>query len=206
MNAPTLLPADDLLTRLVGLMDVVATFYRANPKNPIKPMDISREDVTGLFRSLNQHQVQYLVVGGMATALHGYVRATEDLDLWIRVGDENKAGLIAALEENDVAGATYLKDVPLLFGWTSVVVGRRGFTLDMGHALKAFADTDFDACYARAVDASFDGLPFKVIHMNDLITEKQATGRPKDLLDVDELTKLKHDGNTDLTDHGVFTD
>lgn len=195
MNAPTLLPADDRLTRLVGLMDVVATFYRANPKNPIKPMDISREDVTDLFRSLNQHQVQYLLVGGMATALHGYVRATEDLDLWIRVGDENKAGLIAALEENDVVGAFYLKDVPLLFGrtrpgWTSVAAGKRGFTLDMGHALKAFSEIDFDACYERAVDASFDGVPFKVIHLNDLITEKQATGRPKDLIDVDKLSKL----------------
>lgn len=195
MNAPTLLPADDQLTRFVGLMDVVATFYRANLKNPQKPMDISREDVTDLFRSLNRHQVQYLLVGGMATVLHGYVRATEDLDLWIRVGDENKAGLIAALEENDVAGAFYLKDVPLLFGrtwpgWTSVVAGKRGFTLDMGHALKAFADTDFDACYERAVDAAFDGMPFKVIHLNDLLTEKQATGRPKDLLDIDELSKL----------------
>lgn len=197
MNAPTLLPADEQLTRFVGLMGVVATFYRANPKNSTKPMDISREDVTDLFRSLNEHQVRYLLVGGMATALHGYVRATEDLDLWIRVGDENKVGLIAALDENDVAGASLLKDIPLLFGWTSVVVGKRGFTLDMGHALKAFADTDFDACYQRAIDASFDGVPFKVIHLNDLLTEKQATGRPKDLLDIDELNKFRNDGNTD---------
>ncbi|AQG82586.1 hypothetical protein AWR27_19220 [Spirosoma montaniterrae] len=180
-------------------MDVVATFYRANLNNPKKPMDISREDVTELFRSLNQHHVQYLLVGGMATALHGYVRATEDLDLWIRVGNENKAGLITALEENDVAGAIYLKDVPLLFGWTSVVAGKRGFTLDMGHALKAFSELDFDACYERAVDASFDGVPFKVIHLNDLITEKRATGRPKDQIDVDELTKLTK-RNTDSTD------
>ncbi|WP_232325875.1 nucleotidyltransferase [Spirosoma montaniterrae] len=199
MTAPTLLSADDQLTRFVGLMDVVATFYRANLNNPKKPMDISREDVTELFRSLNQHHVQYLLVGGMATALHGYVRATEDLDLWIRVGNENKAGLITALEENDVAGAIYLKDVPLLFGWTSVVAGKRGFTLDMGHALKAFSELDFDACYERAVDASFDGVPFKVIHLNDLITEKRATGRPKDQIDVDELTKLTK-RNTDSTD------
>ncbi|WP_018619029.1 hypothetical protein [Spirosoma luteum] len=63
----------------------------------------------------------------------------------------------------------------------------------MGHALKAFAD--FDDCYNRAPDASFDGIPFKVIHLNDLLIEKQATGRPKDLLDIDELTKLKKDRN-----------
>ena len=188
--------ADDHLTRFVGLMDVVATFYRANSSNSPKRMDISREDVTELFRSLNQHHVQYLLVGGMATALHGYVRSTEDLDLWIRVGEANKMNLIVALLENDVAGAELLKGVPLLFGWSSVVAGKRGFTLDMGHALKAFSDADFDACYARALDASFDGIPFKVIHLNDLITEKQATGRLKDLSDVEELTKLRN-RNTD---------
>lgn len=188
--------ADDHLTRFVGLMDVVATFYRANSSNSPKRMDISREDVTELFRSLNQHHVQYLLVGGMATALHGYVRSTEDLDLWIRVGEANKTNLIVALLENDVAGAELLKGVPLLFGWSSVVAGKRGFTLDMGHALKAFSDADFDACYARALDASFDGIPFKVIHLNDLITEKQATGRLKDLSDVEELIKLRN-RNTD---------
>ena len=191
MIAPISTTADMQLTRFIGLMDVVKTFYRANPANPPKPMDISRDDVTDLFRSLNQHGVQYLLVGGMATALHGYVRATEDLDLWIRVGDANKAALILALQDNNVAGAEHLRGVPLLFGWCSVVAGKRGFTLDMGHALKAFADTDFDACYERAVDASFDGVPFKVIHLTDLLNEKRATGRSKDLIDVDELTKLK---------------
>ncbi|WP_461108577.1 hypothetical protein [Spirosoma koreense] len=159
-------------------------------------MDISREDVTHLFQSLNDHHVHYLLVGGMATAIHGYIRATEDLDLWVRIGEDNKQNLIAALLENDVAGAIYLKDRSLLVGWTSVVAGKRGSTLDMGHSLKAFSDEDFDTCYTRAVDASFDGVPFKVIHLNDLITEKQATGRLKDLSDVEELIKLR-DRNTD---------
>lgn len=176
-------------------MDVVGIFYRSNPDNPPKRMDISREDVTDLFRSLNHHKVHYLLVGGMATAMHGHIRATEDLDLWIQVGEINKQNLIAALLENNVVGATYLKDVPLLFGrtrpgWTSVVAGKRGFTLDMGHALKAFSDADFETCYARALDASFDGVPFKVIHVNNLIIEKRTTGRLKDLSDVEELIKL----------------
>lgn len=197
--------ADERLTSFVNLMDVVGTFYRSNSANPPKRMDISREDVIDLFRSLNHHEVHYLLVGGMATALHGYIRATENLDLWVRVGDSNKENLITALLENNVAGAAYLKDAPLIFdrtrpGWTSVVAGKRGFTLDMGHALKAFSDADFDTCYARALGASFDGIAFKVIHLNDLITEKQATGRLKDLSDVEELTKLRTDRNADQTD------
>ena len=182
--------AKPLLDRFVGLMQVANAFYRGNSANPPKSMDISQSDVQSLFRSLNRFGVQYLLVGGMANIVHGYIRATEDLDLWIRADDANKAGLVQALAENNVAGAGLLLNVPLLFGWSTVTVGIQGFTLDMGHSLKAFADTDFDACYARGRDAMFDDVPFKVIHLNDLITEKKATGRPKDLGDVDELSKL----------------
>ena len=195
------LPVDERMMRFEHLMEVVGIFYRANPMNPPKQMDISRDEVKDLFRSLNNYQVKYMLVGGMAIAMHGYVRATQDLDLWVRVDADNKTRLIAALSENGVAGAEYLKDVPLLFGWSSVTVGQRGFTLDMGHALKAFDAVDFDACYDRAVDASFDDVPFKVIHLNDLITEKLATGRSKDIGDAEELTKIKNDldrtGNPD---------
>ncbi len=184
------LSAQPLLDRFVGLMQVANTFYRGNTANSPKQMDISQSDVQALFRSLNRFGVQYLLVGGMANIVHGYVRTTEALDLWIRAGDENKACLVQALADNEVAGADLLMNVPLLFGWSTVTVGKRDFTLDMGHSLKAFADTDFDACYARARDATFDDVPFKVIHLTDLITEKRATGRPKDLGDVDELVKL----------------
>lgn len=197
MNTTLQLPVDERMMRVERLMGVVAAFYRANPGNPPKQMDISRDEVKGLFRSLNRHDVKYMMVGGMAIAMHGYIRATQDLDLWVRVDAENKDRLIAALAENGVAGASYLKDVPLLFGWSSVTVGKRGFTLDMGHDLHAFKAVDFDSCYDRAVEATFDDVPFKVIHLNDLITEKRATGRPKDLGDVEELTKIKNDRSAD---------
>ena len=191
MQPAPAIPAQPLLDRFVGLMQVAGMFYRGNAANQPKAMDISQDDVQTLFRSLNGHGVQYLLVGGMANIVHGYIRTTEDLDLWIRVGDENKVHLMQALAENDVVGAELLLNVPLLFGWSTVSVGKRGFTLDMGHSLKAFADQEFDACYARARDATFDDVPFKVLNLNDLITEKRATGRPKDLVDVDELIRIQ---------------
>ena len=183
------LPVDERMTRFERLMEVVGTFYRANPKSPAKPVDIRRDEVKDLFRSLDNHRGGYVLVGGMALAMHGYIRATQDLDLWIRVDTDDKTNLIAALSENSVAGAEYLKDVPLLFGWSLVTVGKHGFTLNMGHALKAFDAVDFDACYKRFIDATFDDAPF---HLNDLITEKLATGRPKNLGDAEELTKIKN--------------
>jgi len=177
-------------SRFFELMAVVHKLYHANPANTPRKMDISSHDVQRLLESLNKHQVRYLLVGGMASVLHGHVRATADMDLWIQKDVANMASLIAALRENEVAGAELLKDMPLVFGWTSVQVGRNGFTLDLGHSLKAFTEADFDTCYARAVDAQFDGIPFKVIHLTDLLIEKRATGRAKDLLDVEELSKL----------------
>lgn len=197
MNAvATPLVARDRLARFARLMEVASAFRRAIPNNPAPPMDISLDDIQVLFRSLYKHDVQFMLIGGMASVLYGANRTTADLDLWIRADDANKNRLIDALTENDVVGAEYLREVPLLFGrtrpgWTSVRVGKSGFELDMGHALKAFADTDFDTCYARAKIASFDEVPFRVISMADLIIEKQATGRGKDLDDVNELIKLQ---------------
>jgi predicted nucleotidyltransferase len=64
------------------------------------------------------------------------------------------------------------------------------------YCLKTFRDVNFDTCYQRAIDVTFDGVSFKVIQLNDLITEKLATGRAKDIGDVEELIKLK-DRNAD---------
>lgn len=189
-------PAENRLKAFTRLMSVASKLYHANPKNPPKLMNIADDDVQHLLESLNRHNVHFLLVGGMAGVVHGHVRTTQDMDLWVQSDEQNKENLIRALEENGVAGAAYLKDVPLMFGWTSVAVGKYGFTLDMGYHLKAFQDVDFQACYDRAIDVMFDGVSFKVIQLNDLITEKQATDRPKDLLDADELIKLK-DKNAD---------
>ena len=188
-------PEADRLNQFVRLMEVAGILYRANPANKPKRVDISRDDAKDLFQNLNHNQGHYLLVCGMASAAHGHLRATQDFDLWIQIGDENKTRLIAALSASNVAGAEYLKDTPLLFdrtrpGWTSVVTGNNRLTLDMGHSLKAFSEIDFDACYARSLEASFDGVPFRVIQMNDLIHEKRATGRLKDLADVEELLKI----------------
>ena len=80
--------------------------------------------------------------------------------------------------------------MPLIFGWTSVRFGLSGFELDLGHSLKAFTEADFDACYERALTADFDGITFSVIHLRDLITEKKAVARPKDLADLEELQRI----------------
>jgi hypothetical protein len=183
------------MNHFVGLMQIAQKLRKSNPKYVLtttKTMAISEDDVQQLLRSLNSHNVAYLMVGGMAGIVHGHYRTTQDLDLWIKANDTNKQNLIAALIENNVTGATYLENTPLIFGWTSVRFGRFGFELDMGYSLKNFSETDFDTCYERALLAEYDDVTFRVIHLNDLIAEKIAVGRLKDQYDVEELIKLKN--------------
>lgn len=160
-------------------------------------MDISSEDVLQLLKSLNRHQVKYLLVGGMAGVVHGHIRTTLDMDLWIGNTRDNTEAFVHALLENDVVGAELLRTMPLIFGWTSVRFGKSGFELDLGHSLKAFAANNFDECYERALTADFDGVPFQVIHLRDLITEKKATARKKDAADVEELQRIWEELNND---------
>jgi hypothetical protein len=72
------------LNRLAGKL------YRSNPLNK-KPVcvDISSEDVQQLLESLNRYHVRYLLIGGMAGIVHGHIRTTRDMDLWIKNEGEN---------------------------------------------------------------------------------------------------------------------
>lgn len=184
------------LQALIHLNRVADKLYRSNPRNKNKhSMDISSEDVLQLLKSLNKYQVKYLLVGGMAGVVHGHIRTTLDMDLWIGNTHENMEAFISALLDNDVVGAELLRTMPLIFGWTSVRFGKSGFELDLGHSLKAFAETDFAACYDRALIADYDGVPFRVIHLRDLIVEKKATARKKDLADAEELQRIWEEQN-----------
>lgn len=186
----TAVDATDSLLGFRRLMRMASKFYHANPANPPRSMDLGDEDVQNLLRSFNAHGVRYLLVGGFAVMLHGYARTTQDLNVWVKSGPENRQRLVAALQEVGVAGAELLRDHPLIFGWTSLRFGKGGFELDLGEELNAFRAFDFDGCYERATQAEFDGVPFRVLHLNDLLREKQNTGRLQDLADAEELRKI----------------
>lgn len=179
------------LEAFIQLNGVADKLYRSNPKNKNKQaMDISSEDVSQLLKSLNRHEVKYLLVGGMAGVVHGHIRTTLDIDVWIGNTRENTEAFVRALLENHVVGAELLRSMPLIFGWTSVRFGKSGFELDLSYALKAFSESDFEACYERSLVADYEGVPFHVIHLRDLITEKKASARKKDLADVEELQRI----------------
>jgi predicted nucleotidyltransferase len=177
--------------------ELAVSFNNANPSTTkMVTIDFRDEDIFKFFRSLQDREVKYLLVGGFAMAFHGYVRATKDLDLWIKDDEANLEKLKLVLSENEVPGMEKVRSLQLVAGFTEFKVGTSGFVVDPMTNLKAFSSFDFDACYQRAKPGEFKGIQFCVIHALDLLKEKEATNRPKDQADIEHLRKFKREENT----------
>lgn len=141
--------------------------------------------VHDFFQKLNENGVQYLLIGGFAVNAYGHARNTGDLDLWVNDTPDNRQ----ALGNAGIAGGERLADMDWAPGWTGFHLPN-GFKVEiMGH-LKAFTKEDFPTCFAKAKKISFDGVEVPLIHLADLLKEKEATARPKDLEDVAQLRKI----------------
>ncbi|HEY9007070.1 MAG TPA: hypothetical protein VIM75_13110 [Ohtaekwangia sp.] len=170
---------------------LAASFHNANVKlKKMTPIDLGDEEVVAFLRSLQEYDVKYLLIGGFAVAFHGYVRATHDLDLWIRDDASNIENLRKVLTKHGVAGLDEIRSFELIPGFTQFSVGDSGFIVEPLKSLKAFSAYDFDACYDRADIGSFQNITFRVIHPKDLLKEKQTTNRPKDQGDIEHLKNL----------------
>ncbi len=173
-----------------NLRALAKAVYEANSAHAhLDAMDLSNQEVQDFLRSLHARAVRYLLVGGVATTYYGHVRMTMDLDLWVEDTAENKERLVAALKDADVAGAEHYRNVDMIPGWSSLSIGTIGFEVDLMGYTKAFRKEDFADCYQRASVAQIEDIPITVIHISDLIQEKQQLGRFKDLDDVENLQK-----------------
>jgi hypothetical protein len=135
------------------------------------------------LRSLNAQGVEYLLIGGYAVAYHGYVRPTEDLDVWLAVNPANADAVVAALRE---FGFDVPELTPALFlePWRIVRMGMKPLRIELSTTISG---VDFSDCYARRVECLVDGEPISIIGLDDLKQNKTASGRPKDLADLDRL-------------------
>ena len=158
-------------------------------------MDILDEEILRLWRLLNKHSVLYLMVGGFATALHGFNRTTQDLDLWIKDTPENRKGLRNALKDLEIGDLEGIETTEFIPGYTSILLNS-GFELDIMTFLKGFDQLKFDECYQQAPTALIEDIPVKFMHINQLIEAKKSSGKPKDLIDIEELEKIRRSGGT----------
>ena len=134
---------------------------------------------------LNSHDVEYLVVGAYAVGVHGRPRYTGDLDVWIRPTPENARRLIHVLEAFGF-GTLGLKQSDFSQDRRVIELGYPPFRIDL---ITFATGLDFEKCWPNRLTIEYAGVLTAFIGLDDLKTNKKATGRPKDLGDLDELER-----------------
>jgi hypothetical protein len=132
-----------------------------------------------VFRSFEKHEVRYLVIGGIASVLHGVPRATFDLDILIEPTRENARRLLDALLDAGLGTAALTSCEALLSHEITIFKDR--VRIDVQTSTPGL---NFREAWERRATMSFQGQSFQVVSKEDLITSKKASGRPVDLEDV----------------------
>jgi len=154
-----------------------------------------------VFKALNEADVRYLVVGGLAVAAHGYGRLTFDLDIVLQLQSDN---VLRAMRALDSLGYSPLVPVPAESfadeearkSWIlekNMVVFQLHSDSHPGTPIDLFVSEpfDFDLEYSNAMTAELlPGLIARFIRLETLIKMKEAAGRAKDLEDVRQLKLL----------------
>lgn len=136
---------------------------------------------------LNDHEVQYMIVGGYSVAHHGFPRYTGDIDIWIKPSSANGQKMMKVIDEFGF-GSLGLK--PGDFTLTDMVVqfGVEPLRIDVLTAVSGLAS--FDEAFTHIDKAKYDELDINFIGYNDLIKNKVVTNRLQDQRDVQELKKI----------------
>jgi hypothetical protein len=142
------------------------------------------EDFRDFLKCLNDAGVDYLLIGGHAVAFHGYVRPTTDMDIWIALDRSNAERTVAAIRAffgTDMAGLA-----PEWF-LDPEQVSRFGSRPNMVEILTTIDAGDFAEAFPRRIQVEIDGVRTNLIALEDLKKNKRASGRNKDLADLDNL-------------------
>jgi len=140
-------------------------------------------DFKEFLKLLNLHHVEYLLIGGYAVSYHGYPRATNDLDVWIAVHPDNADRLVQVVQSFGFATPELSADL-FLQDNKIVRMGRPPIRIEL---LTSISGVEFADCYARRLITEVDGVPVNLIDLEDLKQNKRASGRYKDLNDLENL-------------------
>lgn len=153
-------------------------------------MDIEDNEIINLWRLFYEINLEYIMVGGFASNFHGFQRTTADIDIWIKDSVSNRQKLRKVINELGIGDFKSIETTQFVSGFTSILLNS-GIELDIMTSLKGFDQERFDECYAMSSIATIQGVAVRFMNINQLIEAKTASGRPKDLIDIDELTKIK---------------
>ena len=142
-------------------------------------------DFKDLLSTFNAHRIEYLVVGAHALAAHGHVRATGDLDVWVRPDLANAKRVLEALHAFG-APLQDLTEADMTRPGTVFQIGRAPIRIDVLTSIDGVA---FDDAWGDRLTATFADLPVPVLSARHLIENKRTVGRAQDLADVEWLER-----------------
>jgi len=144
------------------------------------------EDYRDMLQALAAEKVRFLLVGAYALAAHGYPRATMDIDIWVMPGPDNADAVLRALRR---FGAP-------LHNATKSDFEKEGTVFQIGVAprridiITAASGLQFEKAFKNSAAVDIEGIEVHVPSVADLIRNKRASGRTKDLADVEALEAL----------------
>jgi predicted nucleotidyltransferase len=144
-------------------------------------------DYKDMLQCLSAEGVRFLVVGAYALAVHGFPRATKDIDFFVTATPDNADDLMRAIARfgapiKDLSAADFAVE------GTVFHIGTDPRRIDI---LTRITGVTFDQAYANRLTVSMEGINVPVISLKDLIANKRARGRTQDLADVERLESLK---------------
>lgn len=149
-------------------------------------LNIFSDDFKDFIESLNKFDVDYILIGGYAVILHGYHRTTGDLDIWVNPTETNYTKLIKAFSyfgfpTNAIPLEKFLK----LENYNVFTFGRPPMAINI---VTAIHGVEFQNALANVKTVIVQGIDVKLLNLKDLIKTKKATGRFKDLDDLENLS------------------
>jgi predicted nucleotidyltransferase len=141
-------------------------------------------DFKEFLKLLHVHKVKYLLIGGYAVGYHGYARATNDIDFWVSSDPTNAERIVAMLK--DFGFDTPNLSTAMFTQANSMV--RMGVKPLMIELTTTISGVDFDECYANRIVEDMDGVEVNLIDLRHLLINKKASGRNKDLDDLEHLS------------------
>jgi hypothetical protein len=153
-------------------------------------MEKLNQDFREFIALLEKHAVEYLIVGGYAVAFHGFPRYTGDIDFFVAVSESNATGLLAVFED---------------FGFGNIGIEKADFqqpdfVVEIGReprkiqVLTGIDGVTFEECRQHGITETYGGMSLNFIGIDELLRNKLAAARAKDLIDVHALRELPGKG------------
>jgi len=145
------------------------------------------EDYRDMLHAFCNEKVRFILIGAYALAAHGYPRATMDIDIWVMPSPKNADAVLRALRRFGAPLHNLTKE-DLQKDGTVFQIGVAPRRIDI---ITTASGLQFEETYRSSLTVTIEGIEVHIPSVEDLIRNKRASGRTKDLADAEALESLK---------------